>query len=298
MRLHIFLFFSKIGIIYSANLRINPDRSCSSGSIEGSFENGVTIISNEIHRINSVDTKNPSDFLDPVVHEELQTNDSDINPTNLLNSELIQKIRGGFYQEEIVENQTREIIPKNVINLTEVIRSLVVSDKEASINSTKINKEETTNLRGTILEKFSNFGESLQNKAESYESSVDLLYLPIKCILPQHIKANHCLAPSYLDKNNITPNRLNYYIYYENYYSKLNWLEREFFNKNCTNYSYINLNEKSLEYYRSSKLFNNEQNIFIMVIVTYFLARIILSSTEALILAFITCIIVFSNIKK
>jgi hypothetical protein len=256
MKLHIFLFFSQIVIIYSSNLRINSDRSCSSGSLKSSSRS------------------------DP----------------NGIKSDL-QQIPGGLAPEaetlNLEASKRLQRIPE--VNLVNQISEQALQGSSV-INNKKI--EETSNLRGTVLEQFSNFGESRQNNVDSSVRFADPLYLPLKCMLPQHIKVNYCLAPSYFDENNITPNRLNYHIYYENYYSKLNWLERESFNKNCTNYSNIDLNEKSLEYYRTNKSYDDEPNILFIAIIAYFIGQIILSNVEAFILTFIVFIALFSNIKK
>ena len=179
------------------------------------------------------------------------------------------------------------IIEESVLNsgiLNPGSAEILKAKRDVNVQSHRGYAEESTGcLRGTVIERFTSL-DSNNNKK-----------FMLKCILPQHIKVDHCLIPSYFDFNNITQNRLNYHIYYEKYYLQLNWLEKEFFNKNCTNHSNIDLNEKSLEYYRSIKGFDNEPNMLPIAILIYFIALIILPNIEAILLTLITVIIIFSR---
>jgi hypothetical protein len=88
----------------------------------------------------------------------------------------------------------------------------------------------------------------------------------IRCVLIQHINRKTCILPNFFDKTDITPSNKMNQLYHDYYYIHLDDKEKEFIKKFCRNYTNIDVNYKSIDYYsQTNKIYNDLDNNYTLL---------------------------------
>ena len=144
----------------------------------------------------------------------------------------------------------------NVSDQTELIREL----KHSAILKTEIQNLIMFNQSTMAPRRACSYTDPIPYNLTAHNS------ISIKCILIKNINRKTCTSPTIFDRTDITPSNKMNQLYHDYYYIHLDDKELEFIKKSCKNYTNIDVNYKSIDYYsQTNKIYNDSNNTYTLI---------------------------------